>query len=378
MLIYSAGPIDSAATADPDLRRLVAHLRGSVLAPLAKEQGWVVFHPERAYSIPAGTIEQHGAAIDTVNRGVILDCDVVVAILVAGVPTWGTPAEVEYALGIRKPVVVMADLTASGSVQLSAWRQAGARVLYLGMSDSSQHLAQQREDLRAQVLAAVVNGPALRPSAGPVDPHAMVIRWDGTGTMNVDLGEPEFERLEEQYDDGGFVHTIGRPLLTSVLDGQPPAQAGHLLFSHANVQADERTTTFDLRRAYPDDAGFDLTAVGDHLVVVGGRAQIPLSVSVAPPPDHWGFLVARSSLWTKLGLMMIPGVIDTGWRGPLYAQVYNPGPDPTLVKHNSRVAQLILLPTWQGEANFVTRLPEHKRGINGFGSSGGHGDEEVK
>lgn len=371
MLIYAAGPIDQVDKTN-DASRLLSHLRESVLGETAKQNGWVLFRPDRAYegvTAAATDLATEGPKIDRVNLRAIDEADLVVAILIAGIPTLGTPAEVGYAIRAGKPVVILADPTnATLSIQIASWRNMGARVVSLGMSTSKQDLAAQRIELHAQVVAAVSNLPRFMARGNltecpdePVD-----------GATSVRLAEhPVLSALT----DGKMMITFGPQETERQQDaGWVEPQSGVLLYSPANVVDSGLTTSFDLSRAYPDDAGFDLTAVGQHVVSGGGAVQIPTSVSIAPPPDHWALLVGRSSTWTKLGLMTIPGVIDTGWRGPLYAQVYNPGTEPVTIAHNQRIAQLILLPTWQGKAQYVQELPEHDRGTNGFGSSGGHGE----
>lgn len=123
-------------------------------------------------------------------------------------------------------------------------------------------------------------------------------------------------------------------------------------------------------RAYADDAGLDLTAVEDTTVYAGARAMLSTKVAGAPPVGTWGLILGRSSTWSKHGLMVIPVVVDGGWRGELFVSVYNPGPHVARIEAGQRVAQIVVLPIWQGQVQQVHALPAHERGLNGFGSSG--------
>lgn len=125
-------------------------------------------------------------------------------------------------------------------------------------------------------------------------------------------------------------------------------------------------------RAYTDDAGFDLYTVGFHAVHPGEFVDIPLGVAVELPPQIWGNLVGRSSTWRNLGLSVVQGIIDPGYRGPLFVGVHNPSDEEVEVPHGSRIAQLILMgnPTRLFSPMEISELAKSPRGERGFGSSG--------
>jgi dUTP pyrophosphatase len=76
--------------------------------------------------------------------------------------------------------------------------------------------------------------------------------------------------------------------------------------------------------------------------------------------------------------MVIPGVIDEGWRGELFTMAYRPpGVRPVrttdgYIPAGTRLAQLIVLPNLMRQVQLVQvdTLPESERGRRGFGSSG--------
>jgi dUTP pyrophosphatase len=123
---------------------------------------------------------------------------------------------------------------------------------------------------------------------------------------------------------------------------------------------------------HPGDVGVDLSTVHDAHIQPGGVTYVPLGVAFAAPPGAWILLIGRSSLASKLGLAMVPGVIDNGFRGEMLAGLYPIGPTSIKLPAGTRVAQAILVPMFPTMLEQVDTLPESARGANGFGSTGGH------
>lgn len=137
-------------------------------------------------------------------------------------------------------------------------------------------------------------------------------------------------------------------------------------------------------RAYRDDAGLDLYVAEDTILTWGEFQDVPLSSRVALPEWSWGFLVGRSSTFRARQIEVLPGIIDTGYRGKLFAAcIWRPSdanPDSQSVgmgtsyalKAGDRIAQMIVIPngTRDVEPYSVRELPAHDRGEKGFGSSG--------
>ena len=136
------------------------------------------------------------------------------------------------------------------------------------------------------------------------------------------------------------------------------------------VKFDAGSCTDSLDRAHPGDAGLDLYCSEDVTVYPGQFVDIPLGVSVELPEGWWGMLTGRSSTLRKRGLMVNQGVIDQGYRGPLFAGVWNLTGKPVEVHRGERLVQLILVPIWRGSALEVMVLNDSVRGVRGFGSSG--------
>jgi dUTP pyrophosphatase len=126
-------------------------------------------------------------------------------------------------------------------------------------------------------------------------------------------------------------------------------------------------------RAYPDDAGIDLTTARTVIIEPKQFVDVPTTVAgVQTPPDAWLLITGRSSTLRKRRLHVPVAVIDPGWRGPLYVGAWNLGDEPVTVEVGDRIGQAILLDnrTARTALTAVSELDPHPRGTNGFGSSG--------
>ena len=121
----------------------------------------------------------------------------------------------------------------------------------------------------------------------------------------------------------------------------------------------------------PGDVGWDLV-VSKNIVVPPNQTypiDIPCDVSVKLPHDTWGFIIHRSGAARKTGLIMLPGVIDEGYTGQLYACCLNRMNKPIEVKEGDRLAQMILIRSERVSYVFTDELPKTDRGSMGFGST---------
>lgn len=125
-------------------------------------------------------------------------------------------------------------------------------------------------------------------------------------------------------------------------------------------------------RGYGDDAGLDLYVVGNWTIEAGAFLDVPCGVAVELPDWSWGLLTGRSSTLRAKKLLVHSGIIDSGYRGPLFAGVWNMSEVDVEVKNGERIAQLIVLPNTTKDINPIqaSSLRPHARGEAGFGSTG--------
>jgi len=140
--------------------------------------------------------------------------------------------------------------------------------------------------------------------------------------------------------------------------------------------SDEIKEKAPLRKAMEGDAGLDLyNASGERLIVAPQKSlQVSAGISIKLPNDCCALVYPRSSTFRKRGLFVVPGLIDSGYTGPIYIIIWHPCIDdvhrPIIIEPWERLSQLIILPIPQLTVQAVDVLPETERGIKGFGSTG--------
>ena len=121
-------------------------------------------------------------------------------------------------------------------------------------------------------------------------------------------------------------------------------------------------------------SGFDIRAQldSDITIIPGERALIPTGLSFEVAPNYELQVRPRSGLAIKKGIALVnsPGTIDADYRGEVKIIIINHGKEPVVIRHQDRIAQMVLCPVVQAEFQWVSQLNESKRGEAGFGSTG--------
>lgn len=132
MFIYLAHPIDQATKVLSNeklaMSALISHLKVK-----ASNQGHGLFVPGKAYQLPHASPENFDNMehIDSINDYALFEANAVLAVLWPGVPTLGTPSEVEKALHLNKPVCIVTTRWMYGtSVQIGGWERRGAQIRF--------------------------------------------------------------------------------------------------------------------------------------------------------------------------------------------------------------------------------------------------------
>lgn len=122
------------------------------------------------------------------------------------------------------------------------------------------------------------------------------------------------------------------------------------------------------KRAYSDDAGFDLYACERQHILPNEVVKVSTGIAIEIPTGYFGLVVTRSSMAHK-GVYVTGGVIDSGYRGPVHV-VLNTGAQSYEIKPGDRIAQMLVLPVFGGSVEEAAELSETSRGDKGFGSTG--------
>lgn len=288
-LVYLAGPIDQV---NDDLAMGLRAKRASIIIALEK-MNFDVYDPYAAFKVGKDTPDVgFGSHIMAINHAALDASCAIVAVIPKGVPTIGTPMEVERSRSIM-PTFVVTNVEVSGALAVPGVR------LFEWQCDYD-------------VLAAAVHDAVV--AAGERDNSLAVLPVSLKGA---------FARLPEQ--------------------------------------------------AHRGDAGFDLYTSVTTWVEPGEYADVPTGVHIQLPDTHWGFLIGRSSTLRNRGLMVNQAVIDSGYRGELFAGVKNLGDKPVQISIGERVAQFIPMGGISADVMYpveVAELENHERGTKGFGSTG--------
>lgn len=152
------------------------------------------------------------------------------------------------------------------------------------------------------------------------------------------------------------------------------------------ITCDLRIQTLDPRAitpAYQSDlaAGLDIAAfmpdqpegVTLEPVSRGGRpVMIRTGWAMAIPAGFEAQVRPRSGLGAKHGVTLpnAPGTIDADYRGEVRVPLINLGPEPFVIRHGDRIAQMVIAPVAHARVVMAAELDATARGVGGFGSTG--------
>ncbi len=128
-----------------------------------------------------------------------------------------------------------------------------------------------------------------------------------------------------------------------------------------------------LPKREPGNAGFDIPAYGDYTVYSRSFGIISTGLAFEIPDGWVGLLYGRSGLRFKsLVDGFGTGVIDSNYRGELKVLIHNQlvTNEPLVIRSGNRIAQMVVVPYYEDEAEEATELSDTNRGDKGFGSTG--------
>jgi dUTP pyrophosphatase len=122
-------------------------------------------------------------------------------------------------------------------------------------------------------------------------------------------------------------------------------------------------------KAHASDAGFDLYAISAGYISADDLTPIRLGFSAEIPEGYYCQVFGRSSL-AKQGVVILGGVIDSGFRGEWTVLAACVSRREVWYEAGARIAQCVILPVPRVEVVEVEELGVSERGTDGFGSSG--------
>jgi dUTP pyrophosphatase len=123
-------------------------------------------------------------------------------------------------------------------------------------------------------------------------------------------------------------------------------------------------------------AGADLRACLEQeelRIEPGATVHVPSGLAIEILTPGWaGFVVSRSGLGTKEGLVVAQGVgvIDPDYRGEVVVALHNLSAVSRRIVRGQRIAQLLFLQAARAEFQTAADLTASARGAGGFGHTG--------
>lgn len=151
-------------------------------------------------------------------------------------------------------------------------------------------------------------------------------------------------------------------LLVKYLNKDLPELVTNLENSGADVRANiEKPVTVDNGRVASIPLGISAELVDYPCTGLShdGEYAISYELQIRPRSGH-----------TSKGIITQLGTVDAGYRGEIYANVFNTSGQPITIEPMERIGQLVVCPIYKPIIIQVDRLSETKRGAKGFGSSG--------
>ena len=121
---------------------------------------------------------------------------------------------------------------------------------------------------------------------------------------------------------------------------------------------------------HPGDAGMDFYAIEDVIIPAGKQARINTGVAVEIPEGHVGMVWDKSSISFNLGLKIMGGVIDSGYRGEIIMNMLNTSDKDVLLTKGHKVAQMLIQKFEHCDIVEVEELTDTVRGAGREGSTG--------
>ncbi|MBN2041266.1 MAG: dUTP diphosphatase [Spirochaetes bacterium] len=121
-------------------------------------------------------------------------------------------------------------------------------------------------------------------------------------------------------------------------------------------------------------SGADLRARLDSPETIdpGQIKLIPTGIFMEIPEGYEAQIRPRSGLALNHGITLLntPGTIDSDYRGEIKIIFANFGPEPFVIEHGMRIAQMIFSKVYRGAFEIVDEIGETKRNEGGFGHTG--------
>ena len=121
---------------------------------------------------------------------------------------------------------------------------------------------------------------------------------------------------------------------------------------------------------HPGDAGMDFYALEDVVFAPLRQMRVRTGVAVEIPEGCVGLIWDKSSISFNMGLKIMGGVIDEGFRGEIIMSLINTSDKEVVLEKGHKVAQMIIQKFEHCDILEVDEISETVRGLGREGSTG--------
>ena len=121
---------------------------------------------------------------------------------------------------------------------------------------------------------------------------------------------------------------------------------------------------------HPGDAGMDFYCVEDVIFPPGKQERVHTGIAIEIPKGYVGVIWDKSSISFNLGLKVMGGVIDSGYRGEIIMNFLNVSNKEVLMAKDYKIAQLVIQKCEHCDIVEVDEISQTVRGAGREGSTG--------
>ena len=121
---------------------------------------------------------------------------------------------------------------------------------------------------------------------------------------------------------------------------------------------------------HPGDAGMDFYCVEDVIFPPGKQETVHTGVAIEIPEGYVGLIWDKSSISFNLGLKVMGGVIDSGYRGEIIMNLLNISNKEVLMTKEHKIAQMVIQKFEHCDIVEVSEISQTIRGERREGSTG--------
>lgn len=138
-----------------------------------------------------------------------------------------------------------------------------------------------------------------------------------------------------------------------------------------NVKVKKLNTEAKLpTHGHAGDAGMDFYSLEDVHFLPSKQQRVHTGVSIEIPEGHVGLIWDKSSISFNLGLKVMGGVIDSGYRGEIIMNLLNTGEKEVILEKGHKIAQMVIQKFEHCDIVEVEEMSETVRGEGREGSTG--------